>query len=90
MAQQHTTPAGTPAAEPNQVFWSRQYIKALHQIDRLKKLAARESTSEEDRMAIIGGIIALDEAADKQLAYAKASGGLLFCWQGSALEGDAA
>lgn len=90
MAQQHATAAATPEDEPNRIFWARAYIRNHRQADRLNELAGRQSTSRQDRSAFIGGACSLAHTARDYLGYAIESGGLLFCWTGSALEGGAA
>lgn len=87
----HTTPAATPADEPNRTFWARAYIRNHRQADRLIELAKqRQTTNRNDSDALIGGACPLTHAARNYLGHAIKSGGLLFCWSGSNLEGGAA
>lgn len=90
MAQQHNPEATTPTPESDSVFFARCYLREKLAASRLLTMACGHNVSKPNRLALNVGVTALDMQALESLRYAHKSGGLLFCWQGSALEGGAA
>ncbi len=90
MAHQDNTPAATPKSETNGVFWAKRYARSLRYAERLDALATRKTTAQRDVKALFCGASALWYVSGDDLKCAHMAGGLLFCWNGTQVDGGAA